>query len=684
MIRRAHAGSAGKVSLALVAALVLVLAFAVAVSAKPAAPSGPPNLPHFFYGNVTTDLGTPLPGMLVTAQAVTGSWTGFAETLTDSMSRYGYTPNFYVPAWDPDGLPGNGAKNGDQIAFFVNGQPALLYDVLAGTTSTTYTFVSGESTKLNLIVNLQYKITATADPNGSITPAGQVTVKYGTSKTFTITPDPGYLILDVLVDGVSNPGAVAAGSYTFTNVTKDHTIHATFVRAKYYIAVNAGVGCTITPPGPQVEVLYKQSITFNIAANTGYDLVNVTVDGASQGPILSYTFANVQADHTIAAFCALKPFVITPGWGANGSITPGTPQTVLYGGSVTFTMVPDTGYTVDNVVVNGVSQGPITTYTFTNVTANGTIVATFKLKPFVITPTAGAHGTITPGTPQTVLYGGSATFTIAADPGYSIVDVLVDGVSVGAIASYTFSNVTADHTIAATFIQTFVITPTAGAGGTITPGMPQFVNSGGSATFTIAPNTGYRIVDVLVDGVPQGAITSYTFSNVMANHTIAATFTPLTYTIIPSAGAGGTITPGTTQTVNYDGSATFTIAANTGYRIVDVLVDGVSQGAITSYTFSNVMANHTIAATFTPLTYTIIPSAGAGGTITPGTPQTVNYGGSAIFAIAPNPYYRIVDVTVDGVSQGAIASYTFTNVTADHIIVATFTKIRTFLPLIFR
>ena len=103
-----------------------------------------------------------------------------------------------------------------------------------------------------------------------------------------------------------------------------------------------------------------------------------------------------------------------------------------------------------------------------------------------------------------------------------------------------------------------------------------------------------------------------------------------------------------------------------------------------SYTFSNVTANHTIAATFTPLTYTIIPSAGAGGTITPGTPQTVNYGGSAIFAIAPNPYYRIVDVTVDGVSQGAIASYTFTNVTADHIIVATFTKIRTFLPLIFR
>ena len=216
-------------------------------------------------------------------------------------------------------------------------------------------------------------------------------VKYGTSKTFTITPDPGYLILDVLVDGVSNPGAVAAGSYTFTSVTRDHTIHATFVRATYYIAVNAGVGCTITPPGPQVEVPYKQSITFNIAASTGYDLVNVTVDGASKGAIPSFVFNDVVADHTIAATCKLKDLKITPFWGSGGSIIPGTQQTVSYGGSVTFEIKPDTGYVIDNVVVNGVSKGPIASYTFTNVTTDGTIQATFKVATFTITPTAGAH-----------------------------------------------------------------------------------------------------------------------------------------------------------------------------------------------------------------------------------------------------------------------------------------------------
>ena len=527
MIRRADAGSAGKVSLALVAALVLVLTFAVVVSAEPLAPQIP-NLPHFFYGNVTTDLGTPLPGMLVTAQAVTGGWTGNSATTVDSMSRYGYGPSFYVPAWDSGG--GAGAKNGDTIAFLVNGVQALLYDVNAGTTSSTYTFISGGSTRLDLIVNLKYTITATAGPNGSIDPLGQVEVKYGTSETFTFTPDPNYLVLDVLVDGASNPAAVAAGSYPFTNVTRNHTIHVTFVKATYVITPNAGVGCTITPGTPQT-VPYKGSQIFNIAANTGYNLVDVLVSGASQGPILSYTFTNVQADGTIAATCTPKPFVITPGWGAHGSITPGTPQTVLYGGSVTFTMVPDPGYTVDNVVVNGVSQGAITTYTFTNVTSDGAIVASFKkLLTFVITPTAGVHGTITPGTPQTVNYGGSVTFTITPDLDYTVDNVVVNGVSKGAITTYTFTDVTANGTIDASFkLLTFVITPTAGAHGTITPGTPQTVNHGGSVTFTITPDLNYTVDNVVVNGVSKGAITTYTFTDVTANGTIDATFKKQTY-----------------------------------------------------------------------------------------------------------------------------------------------------------
>lgn len=55
------------------------------------------------------------------------------------------------------------------------------------------------------------------------------------------------------------------------------------------------------------------------------------------------------------------------------------------------------------------------------------------------------------------------------------------------------------------------------------------VVSGGSQSFLITPNRGYRIQDVLVDGTSIGAVTSYTFSNLQANHTIHASFTLITY-----------------------------------------------------------------------------------------------------------------------------------------------------------
>lgn len=81
----------------------------------------------------------------------------------------------------------------------------------------------------NLIVQsttpVTYTITASAGLNGSISPSGSVTVNQGSDKSFTINPNSGYSIDDVLVDG-SSVGAVS--SYTFTSITQNHTISATF------------------------------------------------------------------------------------------------------------------------------------------------------------------------------------------------------------------------------------------------------------------------------------------------------------------------------------------------------------------------------------------------------------------------------------------------------------------------
>ena len=73
-------------------------------------------------------------------------------------------------------------------------------------------------------------ITATAGPNGSISPSGAVVVPASEAQTFTITPDTGYDIQDVLVDGVS---VGARTSVTFMSAIQDHTITASFVRNNF-------------------------------------------------------------------------------------------------------------------------------------------------------------------------------------------------------------------------------------------------------------------------------------------------------------------------------------------------------------------------------------------------------------------------------------------------------------------
>src|SRR5205085_2182776 len=213
-----------------------------------------------------------------------------------------------------------------------------------------------------------------------------------------------------------------------------------------------------------------------------------------------------------------------------------------------------------------------------------------------ITATAGAGGTIAPGGAVAVACGSNQAFTITPNACRVIADVLVDGASVGAVAAYTFTNVTANHTIAATFATpSFTLTASAGAGGSIAPAGATPVACGGSQAYTIAPDACHTIADVTVDGGSVGAVAAYTFANVTASHTIAATFATPSFTITASAGAGGSITPSGAVAVTCGASQSFSIAADACHTIANVVIDGTSAGAIAAFTFSGVTTNHTIA-----------------------------------------------------------------------------------------
>ncbi|OGT06584.1 MAG: hypothetical protein A2X78_04665 [Gammaproteobacteria bacterium GWE2_37_16] len=251
----------------------------------------------------------------------------------------------------------------------------------------------------------------------------------------------------------------------------------------------------------------------------------------------------------------------------------------------------------------------------------------------------------------------------------------MNGSSVGAADSYTFTNVTSAQTISVSFaIDTKVITSSAGEHGEISPSGETLVGYGSDKTYTMIPSTNYHVADVLVDGKSVGAVTSYTFKNIESDHTISVTFDNTRIITSSVIGTGGSINPlGNTSIIN-GADQNYTITPIALYHIADVLVDGLSVGAVASYTFTNVTSAHTISVRFSIDTNDITASAGDHGSISPSGDTPVNYGADQTFTITPDSDFSISDVIVDGVSKGAISSYTFSNVVVAHTITASFVQ----------
>jgi hypothetical protein len=100
-------------------------------------------------------------------------------------------------------------------------------------------------------------------------------------------------------------------------------------------------------------------------------------------------------------------------------------------------------------------------------------------------------------------------------------------------------------------LPTYTITPTANPNGTIDPSGPVVITQGENQTFQITPNSGYVVQSVTVDGINQGEVTSYTFNNVQANHSITATFALIGITI-ESPNDGGSLEFNTFQNITWD------------------------------------------------------------------------------------------------------------------------------------
>lgn len=141
------------------------------------------------------------------------------------------------------------------------------------------------------------------------------------------------------------------------------------------------------------------------------------------------------------------------------------------------------------------------------------------------------------------------------------------------------------------------------------------------------------------------------------------------YNVISSVTSGsGSISPLGTYAYREYTSATYTFSPSAGYEISNVVVDGTSQGVISSYSFTNLSTNHTISVEFSEIVtpYNITSSVTSGsGNISPSGAVEVLPGEDQTFTMTASAGYEINDVFVNSISIGPTASYTFEDVDSD-------------------
>lgn len=504
-----------------------------------------------------------------------------------------------------------------------------------------------------------HTITASAGTGGSISPSGAVVVNNAASQLFTITPASCYTIADVLVDNVS-VGAVA--SYNFTNVTADHTIAASFsAKPPFTITASAGPNGSISPSGA-VPVACGADQAFTIAPSGGYHVADVLVDAASVGALTSYTLINVQAPHTIAASFAPD----APGSGlvgrwrmdeGSGTFVADDSPNGLHGTAVgSSTWVPGT-------------QGPWA-LSFTNNTSQYVNVPNSGPLNFTSAITLAAW--IRPTQVATASILNKATFASSVF-GYEL-DLSTTGVPfvrlfndtqapgggrLNATIAYPTNGTTWMH-VAATY-----------DGATIKMYINGVLNVTRASTSPITTNLLPFVIGAPSDGLAArvfpGAIDdARLYNRALTDSEIAAL---AGHTITASAGAGGSISPSGAVTVNQGADQTFTFAPTAHHHVAGVTVDASPVALSPSYTFTNVQADHAIDVQFALDTYTLTYAAGAHGTLSGTSPQTVSYGGSGTAVTAmPDPGYHFVSWSDAVLTAARIDA----NVTADLNVTASF------------
>nr|MCR4670412.1 Ig-like domain-containing protein [Saccharofermentans sp.] len=421
---------------------------------------------------------------------------------------------------------------------------------------------------------------------------------------------------------------------------RNTTVEVSFKKIDYKVNVNYGTGGKATAPS---TANYKDLVTVDITPDTGYELDKITVN---EREITGNTFTMPLSDATVNVTFKKINYnvqIIAP---LNGEVTVSA-ATANYGDNITVTAIPEIGYEVDQIKVNG---DVINGNTFTMPAKPVTVAVTFKQKLYNISVFYTDGGTAWTDK-TTAHYSESISLLWSLNEGYELDYIKLNGKS-----QQIHGDGALDHAYIVLGDTNFevgfkkikrnvtVMVPT---GGDVNVSATT-AYYGEEITITATPNTGYAVDKIYVNLVP---IKGNTFTIYDQDAVVNVTFKKVDYTINVSSSTGGKIEADATA-ANYNDKITVTAIPETGYELDKITLNGT---VISGNTFDMPASNVTIKATFKKINYKISVNADDNGSATVPA-ATANYGDKITVTVTPRKGYEIDSLKVNG---AAIVGTTF-------------------------
>ncbi len=527
-----------------------------------------------------------------------------------------------------------------------------------------FTMPAGEVTVIATFEIIDYTISKEETANGSFE-VSKTTANYNDEITITVAPATGYELDQILVDEEEITGT------TFTMPAKDVTVKVTF-KAINFTITREGTSEAHGTYEIQDEAKYGEEVTITENTEEGYEAVFTVMCNGTPVTVTNNKFIMPAGNVTISVSYTLASYTILANEECvGGSVSVVDPTSATMGETITVTVAPEDGYSVDSVYaiykddndeekrITANPTGVENEYSFIMPAGDVKIFAAF-VEPKAITIVSSANGRVT-ADKETAFAGEKITLTITPNEGCKLLSIEVsDGTTIEVTkvseTEYTFVMKKEEVTITPTFEKiTYTITNNSPTNGSFE--VKETATYGETVTITVTPATGYELDQILVDG---DAISGNSFTMPANNVAVSVTFKAINYAITKNITGNGVVN--VKETATYGENVTISVTPATGYELNQILVDGVAlEVGVTSFTMP--ANNVAVSVTFKAINYTITVNPAENGSFTV-SKATANYNDEITITVTPSANYVVREVKINGSSTGVTkvsdTVYTFT------------------------